>query len=89
MLHVAITTEQDRLSDAVAAAEAGEDVVITRDGREVAKLVPIVQEMSPEERLAQQRAAIEGLLALREEFRRKGVFVSRDEWVEWKNEGRR
>ena len=89
MLHVAITEGQDRLSDALSAAEAGEDVIVMRDGREVAKLVRIEPELSTEERLAQQRAAIEGLLALREEFRRKGVTVTRDEWVEWKNEGRR
>jgi prevent-host-death family protein len=89
MLHVPIIEGQDRLAEAVSAAEAGEDVVITRDGREVARLVRVEPQVSLEERLAKQRAAIEGLLALREEMRRKGVTVSRDEWVEWKNEGRR
>lgn len=89
MLHVPIIEGQDRLAEAVSAAEAGEDVVITRDGREVAKLVRIEPEPTLEERLAKQRAAIEAMLALREELRAQGVTATREEIREWINEGRR
>ncbi|GGA44311.1 type II toxin-antitoxin system Phd/YefM family antitoxin [Sphingomonas psychrolutea] len=84
MRHVPIAQFKDKMSEIMAAAEAGEDVVITRHGRDYMKLVPV-----EEDRMARQRAAIAGLLELREELRAKGVRVSSEEIIEWKNEGRR
>ncbi|WP_353203969.1 type II toxin-antitoxin system Phd/YefM family antitoxin [Sphingomonas sp.] len=84
MRHVPIAQFKDKMSEIMAAAEAGEDVVITRHGRDYMKLVPV-----EEDRMARQRAAIAGLLELREELRAKGVRVSPEEIIAWKNEGRR
>lgn len=88
MRHIPIAEFQDRASEIVAAAEAGEEIAITRDGREVVRLVAVEQE-AEEHRLARQREAVEALLALREELRAKGVHATADEFTEWKNDGRR
>ena len=84
MRYVPIAQFKDRASEFVAAAEAGEDIVITRHGREAVRLVAVHQDRS-----AQRRAAIDALIATREDLRAKGVRISVDELIEWKNEGRR
>lgn len=84
MRHVPIAQFKDRMSEIMAAAEAGEDIVITRHGRDYMKLVPV-----EEDRMARQRAAIDAMLELREDLRASGVRISPEEIVEWKNEGRR
>lgn len=84
MRHVPIAQFKDKMSEIMAAAEAGEDIVITRHGRDYMKLVPV-----EEDRMARQRAAIDAMLELREDLRASGVRISPEEIVEWKNEGRR
>lgn len=84
MRHVPIAEFKDRVSEIVAAAEAGEDITITRHGREVVKLVGVEQE-----RVERQRAALENLAKLRRKLYDEGVRISVDELIEWKNEGRR
>lgn len=84
MRHVPIAEFKDKLSELVSAVEAGEEIVVTRHGREVAKLVAMEQD-----RRVKTSAAVLDLLALREQLRAEGVRVSSDEWIEWKNEGRR
>lgn len=84
MRHVPIAEFKDKLSEVVAAAEAGEDVVITRHGRDILRLVPIEQD-----RMERQRAAIASMLEFREELRAKGVRVTREELLEWRDEERR
>ncbi len=84
MRHVPIAEFKDRVSEIVAAAEAGEDITITRHGREVVKLVGIEQDVR-----ARRREALAKLSELRESLRAQGVSVSSDEWIAWKNEGRR
>lgn len=84
MRHVPIAQFKDKLSEVMAAAEAGEEVVITRHGRDYMKLVPV-----EEDRMARQRAAFDGLAKLREQFRDAGLSATPQEWIEWKNEGRR
>jgi prevent-host-death family protein len=84
MRHVPIAEFKDRLSEIVASVETGEEVMITRHGRDVAKLV------SPEgDIVTRRRTAMEGLARLREEQRRLGVRVTREEAREWIDEGRR
>ena len=58
--------------------------MITRHGRDYMKLVPV-----EEDRMARQRAAVDAMLKLREELRAKGVRVTPEEIIEWKNGGRR
>jgi len=84
MRHVPIAEFKDKLSEIVAAAEAGEEIVITRHGREVVKLVAAGQDQG-----AQRRAALVGLIEMRESLRRSGVRVTQEELKSWKEEGRR
>lgn len=84
MRHVPIAQFKDKMSEIMAAAEAGEDIVITRHGRDYMKLVPV-----EEDRMARQRAAIASMLELREDLRKQGVRISSEEIIAWKNEGRR
>lgn len=84
MRHVPIAQFKDKMSEIMAAAEAGEDIVITRHGRDYMRLVPV-----EEDRMARQRAAIDAMLKFREQLRAKGVRITPEEIVEWKNEGRR
>jgi prevent-host-death family protein len=84
MRHVPIAEFKDRASEIIAAAEAGEEITITRHGREVVRLVAV-----EEDRMARHRAALEALLANREVLAARGFTATRDELVEWKNEGRR
>lgn len=83
MRHVPIAEFKDRLSEVVAAAEAGEDIVITRHGRDVIRLVAVERDVA-----ARRRAAIEAMTTLREELRAKGVSVTRDDVRDWIAEGR-
>ena len=84
MRHIPVAEFKDKLSEILAAAENGEDIVITRHGRDVIRLMPVAQD-----RMAQQRAAIEGLLTFREQLRAEGVRITPEELIAWKKEGRR
>lgn len=86
MRHVPIAEFKDKLSEIVAAAEAGEEIVITRHGRAAVRLVPVDSET---ERLERRRAVLEELARIRRDMRAHGVTVTREEIIAWKNEGRR
>jgi prevent-host-death family protein len=75
---VNIGEAKTRLSELVAKVEAGEEVVIARDHRPVARLAPL------DER-AQARAIVEEALAARDSGRIQSV--TRDELVAWRHEG--
>lgn len=75
---VNIGEAKTRLSELVAKVEAGEDVVIARDNRPVARLAPLAEK-------ERARAVIEEILAARDSGRIKPV--SRDELVAWRHEG--
>ena len=75
------------LSELVSRVEAGDEFVITRHNKPVAKLVPI-GEVSPE--LYRQRLeAAAALQAIGREIESRGGPVTREEIVEWVREGRR
>ena len=84
MRHVPIAEFRDKASEIIAAAEAGEDIVITRHGRDVVRLIGIDRD-----RATRTHDSIAGLREMRERFRAEGMAVSSDEWVAWKAEGRR
>ena len=84
MRHVPIAQFKDKMSEVMAAAEAGEDVVITRHGRGYMKLIPF-----QEDRNAMKRDAIRALSALGDEIRAKNGPTSAAEIREWIEEGRR
>lgn len=83
MRHMPMAEFKDKMAETIAAAVAGEDIVITRHGRETIRLVPV-----DAERRARQRSAIEGLIALGDEVRSSGGSTSPAEIRAWIDEGR-
>ncbi len=84
--HVPIAEFKDHLSELVAAAEAGEEVIITRHGKATVKLVPA----RDEDALRRQREqAVERIRAHMERMRAEGRTATIEELIGWKNEGRR
>lgn len=76
------------LSELVARAERGEEVVITRHNKPVAKLVPITTEISPE--LYRKRLEIlDELQAVGREIAARGGPITVEEILAWRDEGRR
>jgi prevent-host-death family protein len=64
--------------------EAGEEVVITRHGKPIAKLVPISKRDT-----AQIDVALATFKQVRDDLTARGVKISRDEIRQWINQGRR
>jgi prevent-host-death family protein len=84
--HVPISEFKDHASELVAAAESGEEIVITRHGRPTAVLTAIGDLT---DRRQKAREAMARLLARREQMRARGMTATVDELVAWKNEGQR
>ena len=74
------------LSELVARAEQGGEVIITRHNKPVARIVPL--HVTPPFDKARRRAAIAGIEALREELRLKHGSMTRDDIVSLVREGR-
>lgn len=51
-MEVSVSDAKAQLTDLVKQAEGGEDVVLTRHGQPVVRLVPIRRKLSPEDRSA-------------------------------------
>jgi prevent-host-death family protein len=88
--HVAITEAEAHLKDLVAEVEStGNEIVLTRNGAPVARLLRAEQQTQGEEVSAEQieRRRAAGL-KLREIARRLNVGATHDEIKEWINEGR-
>jgi prevent-host-death family protein len=77
-LAVEIGEAQTRLSELIARVEAGEEVIISRGDRPVARLAPL------DDRL-EAASVIERILALRA----RAKPVTREEILAWKHEGHR
>jgi prevent-host-death family protein len=75
---------QPRLPELLDRVEQGEVIVITRNGRAVARLVP-----SPGHDVAKARAAVERLTALRKELAAGGLRLTQAEIRAMRDEGRR
>jgi prevent-host-death family protein len=84
MKHVGIFEAKTNLSSLVDEVEKGSDIVITRHGRPVAKLVRAEERHSPEA-IARRRQAI---AELREMARKRGLRVSHEEIKSWIEDGR-
>lgn len=85
MKHIGIAEAQIQLSGLIREVEGGHEVVLTRDGRPVAKLVRYAPEVS-EEDVARRRQAI---AEIREMARKRGLRISHEEIKSWIEEGRR
>lgn len=87
--HVPISEFKDHASELVAAAENGEEIVITRHGKATVRLEVIGTASAESERRRRAGAAMQRLMARREEMRAKGMTATIDELIAWKNEGQR
>jgi prevent-host-death family protein len=85
MKHVGIFEAKTKLSDLVAEVEKGQEFVITRHGKPVARLVRAEQRLTPEQ--VEKRA--KALNELREIGRRVGLNLTHDEIKARIEEGRR
>ncbi len=87
MESVGLFEAKTHLSELIARAERGEEVIITRHNKPVAKLVPI-SEVSPE--LYQRRmAALDALQAVGRAVEKRGGPITVEEVLSWRDEGRR
>jgi prevent-host-death family protein len=84
MRNVPIAQFKDNLSEFVAAAEAGEDVVVTRHGKPAVKLVAASITNLAEER----RRVLRDLMRRDSGTRASRHPVTADDVIAWKNEGR-
>ena len=73
-------------SELVARAEAGEEVVITRHNRPVARLVPVTSGGTVD--AAKRRKAVAAIDKVRRQFADSGVAITPDEIAQWIREGR-
>ena len=81
---VGVFDAKAQFSKIVDRAAHGEETVITRHGKPVAKVVAA----QPVFDRAKAKAAVEGLRALNDELRAKGVRITHEEIKAWINEGR-
>jgi prevent-host-death family protein len=74
------------LSELIARAERGEEVIITRHNKPVAKLVPVAAQ--PALDVEKRRQAVQALSALRDELSRSHGTMTTDEIVSLVRDGR-
>jgi prevent-host-death family protein len=84
---VGLFEAKTHLSELIARAERGEEVVITRHNKPVAKIVPF-QAVSPEV-VAKRLEALAGMQAIGREIERRGGPITVEEILAWRDEGRR
>ena len=87
MRTIALSEVKDHLSEFVAAAEGGDEIIITRHGKPAAKLVAAMP--AAEDRQGAKQAAFDQLAAIRSELRAKGMTATSEEFTAWKKEGQR
>lgn len=84
---VGLFEAKTHLSELIARAERGEEVIITRHNKPVAKLVPI-SEVSPELVARRKQIAAE-MQAIGREAEARGGPITVEEILSWRDEGRR
>lgn len=81
---VGLFEAKTHLSELVGEVEGGASITLTRRGKPVARLVPVV-----DDRRAQRREAVRQTLALRAELAAQGQRFTREEILSARDEGRR
>jgi len=84
---VGLFEAKTHLSELIARAERGEEVVITRHNKPVAKIVPI-REVSPE-LVARRLEIIAEMKRIGREIEARGGPITIEEILSWRDEGRR
>jgi prevent-host-death family protein len=62
-MRVSVTEAEGQLSELVRRAQAGDDVVLTREGQPAVRLVPVLEAAKPLVDRAARRAALEAAMA--------------------------
>jgi prevent-host-death family protein len=84
---VGLFEAKTHLSELVARAERGEEVIITRHNKPVAKLVPITD--VPAELVARRREIMLRMQEMGREIEARGGPITVEEILSWRDEGRR
>ena len=84
--HVPMADLKDHISEYVAAAESGEEIIITRHGKLAAKLVPVIDRGDRARRVEEATRQIREHIA---RMRAEGRTATREERRAWIDEGRR
>lgn len=87
--HVPISEFKNHASELVAAAERGEEVIITRHGKATVRLEAITADDGEAPRRRKAREAMARILARREQMRAAGMTATAEELIAWKNEGQK
>ena len=83
---VGLFEAKTHFSELVARAEAGEEVVITRHNRPVARLVPVTSSGGVD--LAKRRKAVSAIDKVRRQFADSAVVVAPEDIAQWIRDGR-
>ena len=87
MQTVPVHQAKDRFSSLLQAVEDGEEIVITRHGKAAVRVVPV--ETAIEARRKRSAEALERMRVVREQMRKAGLTATTEDWIAWRNEGRR
>ncbi|MBC7941786.1 MAG: type II toxin-antitoxin system Phd/YefM family antitoxin [Chitinophagaceae bacterium] len=87
MESVGLFEAKTHLSELIARAERGEETIITRHNKPVAKIVPI-SEVSPE-LIAKRRQLLSELQDIGRVIEQRGGPITVEEILAWRDEGRR
>ena len=87
MESIGLFEAKTHLSELIARAERGEEVIITRHNKPVAKLVPINE--VPAELIARRRQALAELQDIGRRIAERGGPITIEEILQWRDEGRR
>jgi len=84
------TEAQAQFLEVLDQAQAGTEIIIERDSRPIARLLPLPRPRLSDEALRKQRAeAIEGLRRLRKQFAAKNPPLTYEELISARHEGHR
>lgn len=89
MITVGAFEAKTKFSELLDRVERGEEVVVTRHGKTVARIVPDEGREAESERKARAAAALARIKALREHLRERGVSFTHEEIISLRDEGRR
>jgi prevent-host-death family protein len=89
MITVGAFEAKTKFSELLDRVERGEEVVVTRHGKAVARIVPDERPDADAARKARAAEALTRIAALREHLRAKGVSFTLDEILSARDEGRR
>lgn len=89
MITVGAFEAKTKFSELLDRVEGGEEIIVTRHGKAVARIVPDARENDEAARKARAAEALARIRALREHFRTMGVSFSIDDIISARDEGRR